>query len=112
MMKKAGLKLKMSELDVFSVEQKAKKTSIMLSGICMAVCVAILAGFYWARVNSVMNAQKIAEDNGYDGDGTIYDMGCFAPEMVPEGDKEDHAKLGADIFKDACEGDSNPEKCG
>ena len=68
-----GFKLKSSELDVFDLETKSKKNQIMMSGICYGVICAIFAGFYWARFNSVMNAQTIPVDQGAPDDRIYFD---------------------------------------
>ncbi len=46
---------------LMSLETKEQKNKIVMVGSIFGLCTTILAGFYWARVDSIMNAQAIRE---------------------------------------------------
>ena len=47
-MSMAGIQMMMA------MEDGSRKTKIVIMGVCWGVIVTIFAGFYWARVDSVM----------------------------------------------------------
>ena len=78
---------------MMAMEDKTKKNTIVFVGFCWGVLCTVLAGFYWARVDSVMKWQSIVTKNS-DTDIIAYDVGCFSG---PFSDNEAAANLRDDL---------------
>ena len=61
---------------MMAMEDQSRRTKIVIIGLCWGAIATIFAGFYWARVDSVMIAQSMAEKRGSI-DVVAYDVGCF-----------------------------------
>ncbi len=84
-----------------SLESKEQKNKIVMLASIFGVCTTILVGFYWARVDSIMNAQAIRKEMpGYNEDMNVYDTSCGAPFS----DEKAASELLVDIGKD-CDSD-------
>jgi len=86
------------------MEDKTRKNTIVFAGFCWGVLCTVLAGFYWARVDSVMKWQSIVTKNS-DTDIIAYDVGC---SNGPFSDNE----AAADYLKDLSDCDKDCQELG
>ena len=62
---------------IMSMEDSKRKNQIVCMGFCWGICALVLTGLYWARVDSVMKMQSIAE-KFRSVDKVAYDVGCYS----------------------------------
>jgi len=87
---------------IIGAEAPHKKMMTVVAASSLGVICLIFGGLNLARFGSVVNAQTIALDKGYFGDGIIYNMGCGRNIPTRQG-KEGQTYM-AD-FLEGCDGD-------
>ena len=65
---------------LIDMEPAEIKKKIIISASVFGLASVIIDGFYWARVDSIMNGQSRYEDSPYsDSSRVAYDISCGAP---------------------------------
>lgn len=78
-MMKAMMSVQMVQMMV-DMEGPDVKRKIIIYASVFGLCAVIIDGFYWARVDSIMNGQSRAEENpNFDSSINYYDTSCGAP---------------------------------
>ncbi len=64
---------------LIDMEPAEVKKKIIFGACVFGLCAVIIDGFYWARVDSIVNGQSRWEDAGNDDSLVAYDVSCGEP---------------------------------
>ncbi len=98
---KAMMSVQMVQM-LIDMEPKELKTKVIISACVFGLSAVIIDGFYWARVDSIMNMQsRYEEDPRSDSSRVAYDIAC---NNGPFSDAAEALSLQMDLAKD-CDSD-------